>query len=389
MTELDSMTIENLYLSAESGDPAAQFEIAKLYLQDSPFEKIPEVAVKWLKKASLQEYEDAMRKLLELYKSNVVAAEGQPTVNELMQKLADSGDTELQVELANSYLQNADTSDRAIQLLEKASASGNLEAILKLADLYQKGELVAVNHERSYELYEKAAEAGDPESGNRLGFAWLYGQHPIYPKQTDYEKAFSYFTIAKKDGKPLTYFCLSQMYHDGLGVKQDMVKSVEYLKMAADMKMPIACAEYGRYLLNADGTHEADPSQAAKYLSIAAENGDTTAKSLLVTLFLQGTGGSMDAEKVLAYAKEVAEDGTEQSRMKLANVYHTTEQYDQALEIMKEYAEQGNANAEYFMGYCYIAAQGVEKNFKTAKEWLKKASEHGHPKAKQLMKELF
>ena len=44
-------------------------------------------------------------------------------------------------------------------------------------------------------------------------------------------------------------------------------------------------------------------------------------------------------------------------------------------------AEQGNAAAQYNLGYCYQYGQGVEQNYQEAVKWYRKAAEQGNAAA--------
>ncbi len=48
--------------------------------------------------------------------------------------------------------------------------------------------------------------------------------------------------------------------------------------------------------------------------------------------------------------------------------------YSKALEWSRKSAEQGNADAQFNLGYCYMKGIGVEQNLNKAVEWHKKMS---------------
>ncbi len=54
-----------------------------------------------------------------------------------------------------------------------------------------------------------------------------------------------------------------------------------------------------------------------------------------------------------------------------------TQQFDQAISLLKQSAELGNSEAQYNIGYCYLAGVGVERNHKKAIEWFLKSAEQG------------
>jgi TPR repeat protein len=61
---------------------------------------------------------------------------------------------------------------------------------------------------------------------------------------------------------------------------------------------------------------------------------------------------------------------------------------EQAVILARKSAEQGNAQAEFRLGWCYSRGRGVERNDKLAIEWYRKAAQHGSVEAIQALKNL-
>ena len=49
-------------------------------------------------------------------------------------------------------------------------------------------------------------------------------------------------------------------------------------------------------------------------------------------------------------------------------------------------AEQGNAEAQYNLGYCYVFGEGVDQDYAEAVKWYRKAAEQGHAKAQKALR---
>ena len=54
----------------------------------------------------------------------------------------------------------------------------------------------------------------------------------------------------------------------------------------------------------------------------------------------------------------------------------------------REAAEQGYAEAQYYLGFCYAYGYGIEKDLKQAEVWYHKAVKQGHAKAREALKKL-
>jgi len=63
-------------------------------------------------------------------------------------------------------------------------------------------------------------------------------------------------------------------------------------------------------------------------------------------------------------------------------------EYAKALELLSGPAEQGHAQAQYFLGMMYDKGYGVTEDDQTAIKWYRKAAEQGHIDAFRSLKEI-
>ena len=52
---------------------------------------------------------------------------------------------------------------------------------------------------------------------------------------------------------------------------------------------------------------------------------------------------------------------------------------------LRKAAEQGYANAQYILGVCYLYGEGVAKDLKSARRWLREAAAQGDQRAMKLL----
>jgi len=64
---------------------------------------------------------------------------------------------------------------------------------------------------------------------------------------------------------------------------------------------------------------------------------------------------------------------------------HERGDYAAALKEWEPLAEEGNANAQYSLGFLYENAQGVQKDAENAINWYQIAAERGHVKAQSAL----
>ncbi|MFP8738230.1 tetratricopeptide repeat protein, partial [Klebsiella aerogenes] len=62
-------------------------------------------------------------------------------------------------------------------------------------------------------------------------------------------------------------------------------------------------------------------------------------------------------------------------------LYHSgvfvKQDYSRAKELFEKSASQGNAKAQFLLGWMYYGGQGVDKNHGHAKEWFEKSAAQG------------
>jgi len=68
--------------------------------------------------------------------------------------------------------------------------------------------------------------------------------------------------------------------------------------------------------------------------------------------------------------------------------YYKDKNYQKALPLFEEAAEQGNAQAENNLGYIYAEGLGVPQDYNKALYWYKKSAEQGFKPAENLLKSL-
>jgi TPR repeat protein len=99
----------------------------------------------------------------------------------------------------------------------------------------------------------------------------------------EYGKALEYWTMAAELGDADAHCCLATLYHDGLGVENDMKKAVYHYEQAAIGGHPDASEILADYEMK-NGRHES----AAKHLIIAANLGHDASVKLIKDFFVRG-----------------------------------------------------------------------------------------------------
>lgn len=246
---------------------------------------------------------------------------------------------------------------------------------------------------------------------------WDDNDHVVHCSDGDFEGPTNYDSIAIGSIKPisenamksLTQFAnlgyaeaqcqLGLYYYYGAGISQDYSKAVELWTKASDQGFEDA--EY--YLAHCyhDGTGvNQDYYKAAKIWYKLTNNGNYGARYNLGRCFHDGQGVPVNYEQALLcwtyggivretyHLKLAAENGYSEAQWRLGYVYKQSwggEHYQEAAELFRKSAEQGNVKSQTELGICYRDGQGVEQNYEKAIEWFNRAEKQGYSEAQNCL----
>ena len=148
----------------------------------------------------------------------------------------------------------------------------------------------------------------------------------------NHKKAFKIFKPLANEGNAIAQDMLGELYQKGQGVKQD-------------------------YL------------EAAKFFKLAAAQGSRSAQYFLGKLYQNGQGVKQDYLKAIKWLLESAQQGHISAQFLRQEPY-----YKEWVELA---AEQGDSNAQIFLGANYYLGLNVSRNYSEAIRWYKKAAEQG------------
>jgi len=104
-----------------------------------------------------------------------------------------------------------------------------------------------------------------------------------------------------------------------------------------------------------------------------------------------GWGVAEDKEKAFPWYLKAAEEGHAEAQFYVGLCYSKGEgvlqDSDKSFQWYMKAAEQGYPQAQFNVGYCYEYANGVMQDQDKALEWFVRAANKGHPRAKNFVKE--
>jgi len=126
--------------------------------------------------------------------------------------------------------------------------------------------------------------------------------------------------------------------------------------------------------------------EAAGELIPLAEQGVAVAQEKLSVMYFYGRGVSENEEQAMELAKRSAEQGNIDAMYFIGTMYmfgdripKTVADPDQeAARWLFEAASRNHAEAEYGLGLLFLAGKGVVQDQEEALKWIRRAADHGH-----------
>ena len=322
----------NLFLmSAEEGNPKAEYRIAIYYSRGMGTERNEETAVAWYAKAAQKGYADAI------------------------------------IALGNAYREGKGVpkdDNKCLQYYTQAAEMGDARATYILADCYFNGSVAEQDIPRAVRLYQKSALKAYPAAIIKINsifdkFAKIFNEALEAQDAGDCEKAVALYKTAADMGHRGSACNLGYCYQMGKGCKKDMKRAVYYYKAAAE-----------------------DGSAAAKYnLGICYKQGggvnvDFKRAKVLLTESKDG-GFEAQAEAILRQMEQRKYEKFAQRLYAASCTVYRRGDVEEAIRLRVAAAKLGHAKSEFLIGCHFEFEDGLPKDMGRAREWYAKARSHG------------
>ena len=129
-----------------------------------------------------------------------------------------------------------------IHSLKTSSSRGNSIASFIVGILYEIGEEVEQDMEKSFKYYERSFKQGNTKGFYRIGRCYDFGSGTI---NQDFSKAKDYYEKASELGDECAMNNLGALYEDGKSVEQDYTKAKEYYEKVAELGNPFSIKNLG------------------------------------------------------------------------------------------------------------------------------------------------
>ncbi|KRX24864.1 Protein sel-1 -like protein 1 [Trichinella nelsoni] len=245
--------------------------------------------------------------------------------------------------------------ENMLQYYKFLADKGDRNSQIGLANLYLSGARgIEQNVYLAYHYYLTAATAGSGTALAFLGKMYLDGT-PATP--ADPTTAFQYFSKAADKGNTLGYSGLGHMYYTGRGTEQNFSKAFKYFNLAAEQGSPEGQVYLGTMYYHGWGVTQNLPA-ALKLFHLASQSGNVVAYYNLGQMHAMGLGVARSCSTAVEFYKNVAERGVWSTMLMDAYLAYQNGLYDQSVVQYLFMAELGyetaQTNAAYILDRGYV-----------------------------------
>ncbi|MCM1104460.1 MAG: sel1 repeat family protein [Clostridium sp.] len=192
-------------------------------------------------------------------------------------------------------------------------------------------------------LDDKYAVPADPDALNDIGMSY----YRRFPKEQNIPIALLLLEEAWNAGNVDSLFYVASSYLKGKGVPQNISLGIQYLEKSSE-------------------------SNARAALELAER-------------LWKGNGTEKNLPRAVALLKRI---GDENALYMLGEIYREGIDYTTAFEYYMKAAERNHVYAQYAAAIAYATGQGIKRDMREAKRWLKSAAALGHSDARKKLEEL-
>ena len=179
-------------------------------------------------------------------------------------------------------------------------------------------------------------------------------------------------------------FVLGSMYRFGQGVDLDHAQAAKWFTLAAQQGVPMAQYSLGRLYLKGAGVTKSQ-KEAVKWFLKAAKQNLASAQLVLGTMYRNGRGVKRDAKQAVKWYVAAATGGNALAQANLGRMHAqgngVRKDFKKAALWYRRAAERGLAHGQSLLGAMLAAGAGTKKNYSEAYFWLALAAKQGDKQA--------
>ena len=382
------------------GDPASQFRLAALLLNQEYAGYNPKEGLQWLQKAAQQNDRKSQSTLAMLYCDGFedIVKQNLKEARRWFRKAAEQGDAVAQYYLGEMYFDGNGVTENlkaAFRWYKLASETGYFRAVQKVAHCYINGIGTPKNESGGYKMLASLAFHGDAEAGTLLRSAAVsgnpaaeYGMFAYHYHHQDLETGYRWLEKSADHGHAEALYTQATRYAaDG-----DSEQKLHYYRLAAEEGNVEAQYDLGLALEDVFDKKAPTNEEAFKWMKAAADQGHARANYCLGNFYRSGTWVDSDPYKAFEHYSKAASMGDADGIDRLGECYldgtavpvneHLAFQYFECA------AQLGNPKGLCNLGLCHLHGIGCRQDTTIAFQWILRAADTGDPIVFKILQEL-
>lgn len=232
----------------------------------------------------------------------------------------------------------------------------------------KKAELT--NHDKEtlskIEQLAKQADNGDANALLTLGYSYLYGDNGV---AVNYDKAFEYYARAAMLNDNVGLNNLGSLYYSGIGIERNIAKAAILFEKSAKLGNAEAAVNLGFILITGNGV-AVNASQAMDLFEQAAKEGNPTASFMIGYSYYTGKLRAKDYAKAASFMRVAAQNNYDDAQYILSKMYINgwglPQNYGNAVKYLRASAAQGNVPAMVDLGDILALGEKYTKDIQGA-----------------------
>lgn len=270
----------------------------------------------------------------------------------------------------------------AALLLQRRASDGDPVAMYCMGEI--DFQVIPTNVQRALGFFKKSAGLGYPQAQATIGALYLKGLPGLLEKNN--KKGISLLSKAVTEKSLTARFNLGMAYYNGDGVKKDLVKASQWLRVAVRQNFSEAQYTLGVMLLEGEGGIQRNTMEGIGFLQAAANQDHLPAINYLKKREGNKLPNKTSHSVISSFTKRINSD---EKLLESARKYFTgvgvTKNYSTAFSLFMPLAQGGNSEAARFVGLMKLTGKGTDKDLSSAKEWLSMAAQKGDKIARRML----
>ena len=326
---------------AEDGDRLSKCRMGEMYYDGLGVDKRPLKAFGLIKESYDPDCMETVYQLGKCHFEGIGTSVDQARGFEMIISAAERGYPPAENYVAGLYLEGPyveKDANRAMVWLRKAVEHEDPKALYNMANFLYNGNHVGMNQHKAMVMWKRSFQLHYPQALGKLGMAYMDDTD-----HRDTEKGLRCLEKAALLGDGDAAEILADSYVDGMDIKRDEGKAVEFFKLALRNGNKRVLYDLG--MLHCHCPEIRNYKKACGYFMEGHENGDRRCSFEYAMMKFHGRG--TDTDKELAFG------------------------------ILLKGAENGDKNCMGWVGHCYEDGIGVNPSKRLAREWFERGHEAG------------